>query len=334
VLFRIAEKEDFKNLSDISLELNYEYINILTSITYADEKIGFLEIISDTNLLKERIIEQIMVSLVIVFISLIITVFLAFWFEKIFSKPIFVLLNAVQQIKNRSNFDIKLVSNTKDEFHILITEFNRMTEEIHRRDKVLNEHNISLEQKVSHTSNELKKTQDHLHEVSILATTDTLTDLSNRRSTMDSFIKMKNNATSNNQPLGIIMLDIDHFKQVNDNLGHPAGDVVLKEVALILREYARERDVVGRIGGEEFLILCHNSDMSTTFNVAQRIRQMVEKKVIYYEKDKTTQVTISIGVHSEIPKKLSTDELMKTVDIALYKAKETGRNRIIKGICR
>lgn len=323
-------EDKFITYPEVNISITLDYIDVLTFITHNKEKIGFLQIISNTNPIKKRIVDQSFASLIIVIFTFSIIFLFAFWFEKLFSKPIYDLLNAMQKIKNNSESDIHLTSHTKDEFHELFNEFNRMTNEIKKRDKILKEHNISLKNLVSSTNEELKKTQNNLNEVSVLASTDPLTHLSNRRSTMDKFDEMIYKAQAENQPLGVIMLDIDCFKQVNDNLGHQAGDVVLKKVAALLLKNARDNDVVGRIGGEEFLILCHHADINTTYNVAERIRRNVEQKIIKYEYNKTTQVTISLGLCSTIPKTKSKEELIKVSDEALYKAKETGRNKVIK----
>ena len=322
---------NLNNYPEVNISITLDYIDILTTITHDKEAIGFLQIVSNTNTIKKRIIEQSFASLIIVLFTFSIILLLSFWFEKIFSKPLYDLLNAVQHIKNDSNFDIHLVSNTKDEFHDLFTEFNRMTNEIKKRDKVLKEHNIDLKNLVSSTNEELIKTKNNLNEVSILATTDPLTTLSNRRYTLEQFDLMIKEAQKANQPLGVIMLDIDHFKQVNDNLGHQAGDVVLIEVAKFLLESARDNDIVGRIGGEEFLILCRHADIDTTYNVAERIRHNVEKKIISYEKEKTTQVTLSLGLCSTISNSYTKEELVKIADEALYIAKKSGRNKVVKG---
>ncbi|MFK5891596.1 MAG: diguanylate cyclase [Pseudomonadota bacterium] len=327
-------EEDFESYPDVNISITMDYIDILTSITHKNEKIGFLQIVSTTNAIKLRIIEQSVASLIIVLFTLSIIFLLAFWFEKIFSQPLYNLLNAMRHIKNDSGFDIHLVSHTKDEFHELFSEFNRMTNEIKKRDKVLKEHNIDLKNLVSATNEELKKTQNNLNEVSILATTDPLTNLFNRRSTMEQFDLMIREAQKSNKYLGVIMLDIDLFKQVNDNFGHQVGDIVLKDVAALLLINARDNDIVGRIGGEEFLILCQHANIDTTYKVAERIRQNVEKKIINYEKGKKIQVTISLGICSSIPKTSSKEELIKISDEALYKAKEIGRNAVVKGTLR
>ncbi len=147
-------KNEFESYPEVDISITWDYIDVLTFITHNGNKIGFLQIISKTNIIKQHLIEQAIVSFTIILFTLAIIFILAFWFEKIFSKPIYDLLNAVRQIKNNSEFDIHLTSHSKDEFHELYTEFNRMTNEITQRDKILKKHNINLKSLVNSTSEE------------------------------------------------------------------------------------------------------------------------------------------------------------------------------------
>ncbi|MBT8343420.1 MAG: GGDEF domain-containing protein, partial [Sulfurovum sp.] len=208
----------------------------------------------------------------------------------------------------------------------LFLQFNLMVDEINTRDKILKAYNLDLKSLVDDTSEKLEK-------VSILATTDALTGLYNRRYLMDTFDTMIKSAQIKQEPLGIIMLDIDHFKSVNDSLGHNTGDLVLKVVADLLQNNARADNIVGRIGGEEFLILCPNCDTQRTFDIAQRIREKIATTVINYEEGKTTQVQVSSGIYSAIPE-LSKEELLKIADDALYLSKKNGRNKVTIGEIR
>ncbi len=331
LLFNNWSADKFASYPDINLSVTWDYIDVLTSIIHNNESIGFLQITSSTDVIKKYMQKQGLVSLVISLFTLLIVLLLAFWFEKIFSRPIYDLLHAIKDIKDNSEFDIYLVSHTKDEFNELYREFNHMTHEIKKRDNLLKEHNINLKNLVNSTNEELVKTQTNLDEAFILAHTDPLTNLSNRRNIMEQFDLLINEAYKNESYLGVIMLDIDYFKRVNDNIGHQAGDIVLKEVSRLLKKNARDNDIVGRIGGEEFLILCQHANADTTHKVAERIRQNVEQKIIYYEAEQSTQVTISLGFCSVVPQLNSREELIKIVDEALYQAKASGRNHVTQG---
>jgi diguanylate cyclase (GGDEF)-like protein len=123
-------------------------------------------------------------------------------------------------------------------------------------------------------------------------------------------------------------MHIDHFKRINDQFGHPVGDIVLKEVASILSSAAREYDLVARIGGEEFLVLCDNSDVEATRMIAERMRLAVENGAIHGEDGKLLGVTVSAGVYAAVPTSEDLDKPLSRVDGALYRAKETGRNKV------
>ena len=130
-----------------------------------------------------------------------------------------------------------------------------------------------------------------------------------------------------NKPFSILLLDIDHFKQVNDQYGHHIGDETLRIVGNLLRQHIRETDISGRYGGEEFLILAPNTDLESSIILAQRILQgFHNSKVPLDDKTASISVTASIGISSLSEKVNSADELLKTADKALYKAKNQGRD--------
>ena len=130
-----------------------------------------------------------------------------------------------------------------------------------------------------------------------------------------------------NIDLAFIMVDLDHFKKCNDNFGHLVGDVVLKEVAGILKQNVREIDLVGRFGGEEFCILLPEANKADAYVVAERIRKAVEGYTIKAY-DETLSITISMGISSFPEGSRGLDELIENADTALYEAKRQGRNRI------
>jgi two-component system cell cycle response regulator len=132
-------------------------------------------------------------------------------------------------------------------------------------------------------------------------------------------------AQRSNQPLSVLMLDLDHFKSVNDSLGHDVGDQVLVHAASLMRENVRTSDIVCRLGGEEFLIIAPNTDGTTAVLLAERIRNAIERN--QPERiELRCPVTVSIGVAGSKGAKPSWKELMKRSDNALYLAKQGGRN--------
>jgi two-component system, cell cycle response regulator len=159
-----------------------------------------------------------------------------------------------------------------------------------------------------------------------VALTDLLTDLPNRRSGMTALDQAWKGANRTGQPLAVLLIDIDHFKTVNDNHGHAVGDVVLKEVANAIQASARKDDSICRLGGEEFLIICRNTDLKSAVQAAERLRKMVGALKIRV-REAEIQTAVSIGVACKEPDTADADALVNGADKALYGAKNAGRDR-------
>jgi diguanylate cyclase (GGDEF)-like protein len=127
--------------------------------------------------------------------------------------------------------------------------------------------------------------------------------------------------------MSVLLLDIDHFKAVNDRYGHAAGDEALRAVALVLRNSVRPGDVVARYGGEEFAILLPGTDLSGGFAIAERVRTGIEVHAIQYA-DRQFFITASVGVASVLRGEVAVDAAMDRADQALYRAKAGGRNKV------
>ena len=166
------------------------------------------------------------------------------------------------------------------------------------------------------------------------ATLDALTGLNNRHQFHTRLHSEIANAKRQKTSLCCIMTDIDFFKSVNDTYGHAVGDCVLKTVAKAIKKELREYDIPSRYGGEEFTILLPNTSLEEATTVAERLRSQIEKKKINIEDYRidgvsSISVTISVGV-SQYKNSFDTpDELYRSADAALYKAKESGRNKVI-----
>ncbi|MFA4842559.1 MAG: GGDEF domain-containing protein [Candidatus Omnitrophota bacterium] len=160
-----------------------------------------------------------------------------------------------------------------------------------------------------------------------MAITDGLTASLNRRYLLERFNEEIVRSNKFRYKFSILMADIDHFKQYNDQLGHLVGDVVLREVSAVIRENTRQVDLVGRYGGEEFLIILTETGREGVGVAAERIRQAVEKRIIRaYDED--LRVALSIGVAVFPDDAAEAQGLIDKADQALYRAKETGRNRV------
>jgi diguanylate cyclase (GGDEF)-like protein len=157
------------------------------------------------------------------------------------------------------------------------------------------------------------------------ASTDGLTGLPNKRAVTDTLKRMFAQAAAERSPLALLMLDLDHFKQVNDNMGHAIGDQVLANVAAVMRGAMRSRDFAGRNGGEEFAILLPDTETASALRIAERVRAAIAEMSL---PGTDVVVTVSIGV-AGYPEHASTpDRLARLADAALYLAKRQGRNRV------
>jgi diguanylate cyclase (GGDEF)-like protein len=132
------------------------------------------------------------------------------------------------------------------------------------------------------------------------------------------------------RPVSLLMLDIDHFKRVNDTYGHQAGDAILKGLSILLMKQARAVDRVCRYGGEEFMVILPETDTAVAMNIAERLRAEVERQPFGINGGKTAGITVSIGVATYPQQVDSLEALVKAADDALYAAKQGGRNRVCR----
>lgn len=185
---------------------------------------------------------------------------------------------------------------------------------------------VRVHLKIKALQDELREKNQRLEE---LSNTDGLTKVTNRRHFMElldlEFLRARRYGTE----LSYVMVDIDHFKSINDQHGHQVGDVALVTVASVLREDLRKHDVIGRYGGEEFVLMLPQTALDGARVVAERYRKRIEDAVIQAG-DLTLRVTASLGVSSTALAGADTvDELARLADAALYQAKREGRNRVI-----
>ncbi len=166
------------------------------------------------------------------------------------------------------------------------------------------------------------------NEVESLAITDSLTRMNTRRHLAERFDEEFSRAQSRALPLSLLMIDVDHFKNINDQHGHLAGDAALREIARVIAYHIREIDIAGRYGGEEFCVILPDTDKQGALVVAERIRAAIaEEKVRAY--DTVLNVTVSVGVATFPEDALQMDELLDKSDWALYRAKKSGRDRVV-----
>jgi two-component system cell cycle response regulator len=187
------------------------------------------------------------------------------------------------------------------------------------------------QQVLRHEHEELRR---RLQELSIAnqrareaALTDDLTGLYNRRYAMERLAQEWAEAERSHRPLSVLMLDVDHFKQVNDQHGHDVGDAVLRQFADTLRRFSRAQDVTCRFGGEEFLVITTDTALDGALLLAERFRMAVERKALTAT-GISLHLTVSIGVAEKRVTHANIDQLIKAADDALYRAKHHGRNHV------
>jgi len=211
--------------------------------------------------------------------------------------------------------------NLEDGYYLIAEESTPEQGEIIEKISRLNNELANKTRELSRKNVKLEKAKQRIEE---LLKTDKLTALSNRRHFMDYFEKMIANAKRHSLPLSLVMSDLDHFKKINDNYGHSAGDRVLAAFGQLLLEETRQGDLASRIGGEEFTIILNGTPLKEAKNYAERIR----KKVSNLEFEAIDAgITISMGI-TELKPKDDAESFLKRADKALYKAKNKGRNRV------
>ena len=183
--------------------------------------------------------------------------------------------------------------------------------------------NEGLETLVLQRTKELEEKNTLLED---MANRDGMTSLLNHRASLQELNSMIKTAQRYKYKLCMIMMDIDFFKSINDTYGHQAGDIVILKIATIIKKNIRQSDTAGRYGGEEFILILHDSDLKTSTQLSERIRVEIESLKI--SEIENTKVTMSFGI-SQLQTNTDSRELIKKADLALYAAKEQGRNRVV-----
>lgn len=281
--------------------MEYAYHYVIYPIDFDGKRIGTLALLADNDAMYAKM-RQFFVLQGVASVLILASLLLLSWrLQLIFTRPILQLLALMRRIGSSKDYTPVLSTHRMDEFGELYRGFNVMLQEIRLRDEQL----------------------------SRLATTDTLTGLANRGRALEVLQTMATRAQRKCEPVGVILLDVDHFKRVNDSYGHSAGDQVLQDMARILHANVRAYDLAARFGGEEFLVLCDGADLPTTTEIAERIRASVASHSFRLADGQVLSVTVSLGLHvgSAAPEAVMT--LIEAADQALYRAKQVGRNSVV-----
>lgn len=193
-------------------------------------------------------------------------------------------------------------------------------------EQALREARDDLEREVADRTAELRAANERLRR---LAQEDELTGLSNRRHLLSALQRLHAAARRYDHPLSVIMMDLDHFKRINDERGHATGDRALAAVADVLRESCRRSDIVGRYGGDELCLILPHADEVAAMATAEKVRHLVRRLRLEDERGCRVPLTCSLGVSRLLTDEETPDPLMQRADDALYQAKEAGRDRAV-----
>lgn len=237
------------------------------------------------------------------------------------SQPIIALTRHAESVAH-GDFSPRIPTGPKpqDEVGILEDTFDAMCENLHQSYSRLAEYNTQLEKMVRIRTTELEEKNAELAKLSV---TDRLTQLYNRVKLEEIFAQQIQLSKRYGTPFSILMCDIDFFKNINDTHGHIMGDAILREFSSVLQKEIRESDTIGRWGGEEFLIICPETDAQNALRFAERFRTAIHEHPFPTHKSQS----ISIGVTTFLPEDTEIS-MVQRADKALYSAKQEGRNRV------
>ncbi len=279
------------------------------NILHQQEVIGKLHLVYSEARLNQRIASSWIEysALVLLLCATVVgTVFAAqSWFV---GRPIKLLLYSIH--RSRSNGELERVDwKSRDELGEVVAAYNSLMTSVEK-----------------HQSEVAEKTAALAHQ----ASTDPLTGIDNRRAFMDRLNSDLARSRRNQMPLGVLILDLDHFKYINDTYGHAAGDAILCHVSRLIVDSLRQGDRVGRLGGEEFGILLPDTDPEGMRMAGERLRiQIAHHPAPGSEQWPAIAVTVSIGGVWTRDGNVSADELLSTADSAMYAAKDGGRNQVV-----
>ena len=169
---------------------------------------------------------------------------------------------------------------------------------------------------------------EFIETISQMMVTDGLTQAANKRHFNEKVADEVNRSLRHDRPLALVMFDVDHFKKVNDTYGHVAGDVVLKEIASLVRSRIRRNEVFGRYGGEEFALLLPETTLQGAITLAQEVRALIASQPFHFDQTHIP-VTISLGVAQWTNVIRTPEDFIRAADARLYEAKRQGRNRVV-----
>ncbi|MDX1755630.1 MAG: EAL domain-containing protein [Marinobacter sp.] len=283
-----------------------------------DEQLGTLYLKVSKSGLAEKL-EGFVLTLAALLLAMVALAYvLAQAMQRYISDPILRLANFTRQVTSSHDYDLRVPVESRDEIGVLSSTFNEMLETISEQQQIRDQVEKELRDKEM-------RLERAVAELQYLANYDSLTGLPNRALCMDRIAIAIKHANRTNTCTGVLYLDLDHFKDVNDSLGHAIGDELLKATAKRLTELLREEDTLARLGGDEFVIIM--TDIDSADNVIPVVSKIVDNFDRQFRlSGYSVQSTVSVGVCVYPDDGESVEALMKAADTAMYKAKEVGRN--------
>jgi diguanylate cyclase (GGDEF)-like protein len=317
----------------------HDHVELFSNITHEGEIIGTAYIRSDLKAVDERLASFMWIVCIVLLTSLLVTLMLSAQMQRIITDPLLRLSAIARLISRDENYSLRVAGEGKDELGDLITDFNKMLNEIQLRDNKLREHGVLLEERVTKRTQELEESNKQLALAKKHAETfakrmeyhahhDDLTGLPNRALLNDRINTELAHARRQQSMMALLFLDLDRFKVINDSLGHGIGDQLLRAISRRLRNCVREEDTVARLGGDEFMILLPRiTSSSDAGRVGRKIIDVLLEPISCNGHE--LHITTSIGISIYPFDSTDVETLVKNADISMYRAKELGRNKVV-----
>ncbi len=312
----------FDTKTDLNWTVNGETVLLGTLVLYSS---------------SEVVLDRVIFGFSLIAITAIIKISVLFWlfiwaFNRYLASPLKELMSQLEDVQQRQNISNRInLSNIEDnELSQLQKHLNNMLITLEMDQEKLLEDEQSkrnwLEQAVTSRTQELQILNEKL---ALLARKDSLTGTLNRGSFFEAAQNLLVLAQRQKSPASFVLMDLDHFKKINDTYGHFIGDKILIHFTQTIQSFIRKSDLIGRVGGEEFAIFLNNTGLEDAFQLADKIRDAIAKSTVEVD-GRTITYTVSLGVVSSELNEGSIDELFKRADLKLYGAKDRGRDRVEK----
>ncbi|GAA3965749.1 diguanylate cyclase [Allohahella marinimesophila] len=295
--------------------------------------LGMLTLYSSSEVILDRVLFGFFLIAVTAIIKLSVLFWLFIWaFDRYLASPLRELMRQVEEVQlshngrqriSLPNIDDNELSRLQDHMNAMLAAMERDQERLLEDEQAKRSW---LEQAVAERTEELQILNEKLKD---LATKDSLTGILNRGSFLETAQHLLALSRRQESPGALILMDLDHFKKINDTFGHVVGDKVLIHFTQTIRAILRKSDLLGRLGGEEFGVFLPDTSLDDAVKLADQMRQAIGESTLEFE-DRTLSYTVSLGVESSALEDHSIVELFKRADLKLYGAKAKGRDRVEK----